>query len=469
MQIFEQELKDGLKEEIVKSCSIAFELIPSQSSDATKKSVIEAFPELPDLAEAVKKVDLFYFESVLASVGWNLNDDIFDPYELFAARSTPVDKKINYMHNETDIIGHMKISRAVDLEGNLILDTAKEIPTSFDVVVGGFLYKYWQDQALADRMNQIIESIGKRQIAVSMECLFPNFDYGIVTPDGQQKIIARAENTAFLTKHLRRYGGKGEYQGNKVGRLLRNMIFTGNALVDKPANPRSLITRSEASKFYGSIATINIFNKMERKTMADITLTQEKYDELLKRADAAEKFTKENLEKAVNDHKSVAQVLKTENEKLTSDYAKAQETLKKVSDELTAAKEISKANEDKTVTLAAQVQELEAKLAEAKAALDKKSKEDKMKARKEACATLDLDDVKRDEFLTKFADIADELFNEVVTAMPKKTVATPQTNKDALANAQLTTATVNVPSDINKNLNSNAAAWIKTSLTVDQK
>ena len=41
MQIFEQELKDGLSDAIAQSSSIAFELIPSLSSEETKKEVIE--------------------------------------------------------------------------------------------------------------------------------------------------------------------------------------------------------------------------------------------------------------------------------------------------------------------------------------------------------------------------------------------------------------------------------------------
>jgi hypothetical protein len=466
MQIFEQEFKDGLAEQIAKSSSIAFELIPTKSDDTIKKELIDGFSEMPDLADAVKKVDLFYFESVLASVGWNLNDDIFDPYELFAARNTPVDKKINYMHDEADIIGHMKISRAVDLNGKLILNTQKDIPTNFDVVVGGFLYKYWEDKTRADRINQIIDSIGKREIAVSMECIFPNFDYGVITPDGQHKIIARAENTSFLTKHLRRYGGNGEYQGNKVGRLLRSMVFTGNALVNKPANPRSLIIRSEGNKFLGSIATISIFNKIGDKIMADVTLTQDKYDLLVKRAEAADAAAKETLEKNLVDHKAQAKTLQDGNDKLTSDLTKAQEALKKVTDELTAAQAISKANEDKSTTLVGQIKELETRLVEAKAAMDKKSKEDKMAARKVACVALDMDETKANEFLAKFADIADELFDEVVKAMPKRI---SQTNKDVLAGAQLTTATVNVNSDTQKLLSAKASEWITGSLTLETK
>ena len=43
----------------------------------------------------------------------------------------------------------------------------------------------------------------------------------------ENKVIARDENSAFLTKHLRAYGGTGQYDGYTVGRLLRS-IFKSN-------------------------------------------------------------------------------------------------------------------------------------------------------------------------------------------------------------------------------------------------
>ena len=74
-----------------------------------------------------------------------------------------------------------------------------------------------------------------------MECLFPDFDYALANENGETKIVKRDEESAFLTKHLRSYGGDGKYEDYKVGRLLRNLSFSGKGLVSKPANPRSVI------------------------------------------------------------------------------------------------------------------------------------------------------------------------------------------------------------------------------------
>jgi hypothetical protein len=147
------------------------------------------------------------------------------------------------------------------------------LPEGFDIVVGGFIYKFWQDESLRERMSEILDKVTNQQLAVSMECVFPTFDYAVITPDGQNRVIRRDDDTAFLTKHLRMYGGNGSYEGFKVGRLLRDMVFTGNALVDKPANPRSLILKKDAVGFSGSIASINIFNS-EKKMTSDITKEQ---------------------------------------------------------------------------------------------------------------------------------------------------------------------------------------------------
>ena len=77
---------------------------------------------------------------------------------------------------------------------------------------------------------------------VSMECYFKGFDYGLTNKiTGEYKVLARNEDTAYLTKHLRAYGGSGEQDNYKLGRVLRNITFSGKGFVDKPANPDSII------------------------------------------------------------------------------------------------------------------------------------------------------------------------------------------------------------------------------------
>ncbi len=85
-----------------------------------------------------------------------------------------------------------------------------------------------------------------------MEAKFDDFDYGLVDSDGKIKIVARNEDTAFLTKYLRAYGGDGVYQNYKTARVLRNFRFSGIGNVDKPANPKSEYTKFDDYVFASS-------------------------------------------------------------------------------------------------------------------------------------------------------------------------------------------------------------------------
>ena len=82
--------------------------------------------------------DLYYLTSVLVSSGWNKNDDVFDIRESWAARKTPEDKQFNYMHDETDIIGHITDNMVVDFEGNRLDSKADWIeagsPKDFNII-----------------------------------------------------------------------------------------------------------------------------------------------------------------------------------------------------------------------------------------------------------------------------------------------------------------------------------------------
>jgi len=193
-----------------------------------------------------KQPDLALVVSILVSTGWNRNDDIFTPDEVWAARFSPLHKPMNDNHDETKILGHIVQTRALDKEGKEI-DANGTPPAEFDLEVAGVLYK--QFDKLRDRIDQIIAKSNAGEMFVSMEAWFPDFGYGLTNEaTGVTKLIDRTEATAFLTKHLRIFGGCGEYQGFKVGRVLKGMIFGAQAFVNKPANPESVIKVAAAKE-----------------------------------------------------------------------------------------------------------------------------------------------------------------------------------------------------------------------------
>ena len=240
-----------ISELIVKSTSVAYQHeISLLSSDIAQREKIKAglanrldgILDLP-VKGGERDSDLHYVQSLLVTTNWNKNDDVFDNLEVWHARHTPQHKPTNVGHNEHEIVGHMTANWVIDENGDLIDDftSLDNLPSLFHVVNGSVIYKAWQDEKLLERAQNLIDEINSGHKFVSMECIFTGFDYAVLTPNGQSKIIARSDETSFLTKHLRAYGGTGLYDGFKVGRLLRNITFTGKGFVDKPANPNSII------------------------------------------------------------------------------------------------------------------------------------------------------------------------------------------------------------------------------------
>jgi hypothetical protein len=243
MNVYKQEILDGVGEAVKATASVAY---CTQACVSTHHDPSPVIDKIVAANANPQQVDLYYIKSVLVSTGWNKNDDVFGPEITFAARNTPEDKQFNFMHDENDIIGHITGSYVVDRNGDRIV--AEEAPAEFDIITEAVLYNSWTDPENRMRMNSIIAEIEQGKWFVSMECLFAGFDYALISPDGKHTTVARNEDSAFLTKHLRAYGGTGEYEMYKVGRSLRGISFSGKGLVNKPANPRSYIIDSSEDK-----------------------------------------------------------------------------------------------------------------------------------------------------------------------------------------------------------------------------
>lgn len=234
--IFKSEIQDGLKEKIISSMSI---------SSTCELEICDPFllnKPIRAIAENKNQMDLHYLKSILVTTGWNKNDDVFDKAEVWTARNTPSDKPFNYEHDQKQIIGHITGSKVIDEDGNDVAEgvSVDELPKKFHILTSAVLYKFWEDPKKQEEMNDIISGIANNKWFVSMEALFNNFDYAM--DDGvAAKVIARNEKTAFLTKHLRAYGGNGVFNNIKIGRVLKNIVFSGKGLVRKPANPESII------------------------------------------------------------------------------------------------------------------------------------------------------------------------------------------------------------------------------------
>lgn len=342
MQIYQSELAvAGLPEKMENRC-IAYVSPLFQSLKCSNKAVSKTISKLSLSYASDRDSDLFPTKSLLVSTNWNLNDDVFSPYEVWNARHTPSHKPTNIEHDEHNLVGHITNTWAIDNDGNIISENTivNELPDIYHIINGAVIYKTWQDEKLIDRTEALIQSIKDGEMFVSMECLFSSFDYAIID-DCEYKIISRNKDTAWLTKHLRAYGGSGIYEHKKIGRLLRNIVFCGKGYVKNPANPESIIFDVASVGFDFSKASV--ISDFKQNTI----------------------FQSNGVSLNKNDNKkgesNMTELLQKQNEKLESQVLQLKEELDK------ANQIIANANtsqlKDKIESLEVHVKELEESLA----------------------------------------------------------------------------------------------------------
>ena len=368
-----------------------------------RKSQKEEIESVEDLI-GKNQPDLALIVSILVSTGWNNNDDIFIPTELWKARGTARHKPMNDGHDENSILGHIIQSRAIDKAGEeIILAENESPPNEFDIEVAGVLYKVLPD--LEARIQEIIEKANAGEMFVSMETWFPDFSYGIFDEAiGTTKLIARTNETAFLTKHLRSFGGNGEFKGQKLGRVLLDMIFAGQGFVETPANPESII-------------------KVAAKTVASSDFVSANMNDILE--GGVKDMENAEMQKALNEANAKITQLTDENEVLkTKGSDKKITELSSQIEEMTVAvneaKEKVETSETDKTKLQEQNVELVAKLEEADKKFDAAETklveiEKDAKAVQRLAKLKELGQVENDETtLAEIRDWSDETFASVV-------------------------------------------------------
>jgi len=397
IKVYQQEIKDGIGELVKSTASVAYCSEAVVKSDMPEEVIAKAIAENKD------QIDLYYLESVLVSCGWNKNDDVFMPEATWAARNTPEDKQFNFMHDENDIIGHITGSYVLTKDGKTV-GNDDEMPEDFDIITQAVLYNSWTGEENRERMEKIISEIEEGKWYVSMECLFAGFDYALIGQDGTKKVLARDEESAFLTKHLRSYGGTGEYDGYKLGRALNNISFSGKGLVSKPANPRSVILKSVAFNLDDNpVFDIGDFN------MSD-NLLEKQLEEVRTQLTAA---------KAENDAIK-AQIEEAKDKEFASKLEAFESTIEEKDSSIAELEESIKSTQARVAELEDALAKSQEDLASAKEHMEEMKKKEKMEKRKAALveAGFESDDV--DAALAAFDGLADEAFDLVVAMYGKK-------------------------------------------------
>ena len=409
MNIYQSEIDDGLRDQVLSNNTLAWDTMAESFTPEVnmKSSAIEKI-----VAENKDQIDLYYLRSILVSTGWNKNDDVFHPQELWNARNTPEDKPFNFMHNERDIIGHITGNTVIDKEGNEIVSD-EQLSDAFNILTTAVVYTEWSDSSQRDRMRKIVAEIEEGKWFVSMECLFPDFDYALIGEDDRTEVITRDEASAFLTKHLRAYGGDGQYDNYRVGRLLRNLSFSGKGLVSKPANPNSVILDRT-----GSLGTEFTYPK-------EITLTEST-------SYIKEKEMSDNHEKQIDDLRAELAEAKAANEALQEKVAAEQQAefdAKISTFEATLAEkdtQISAITEEKTAlaeAIAVKVTDIESltkNIDETQKELAAMRQKEAVMKRKAQLEEVGFDADEATATVAEFDTMDDDTFTQVVALMKKR-------------------------------------------------
>ena len=424
MHIFQSEYDDGLADIIKTSASVSY---ASMAQPCSNKAVANNLKHIKSIA-SMDDQDLYYVQSILVTSSWNKNDDIFDSSEVWLARNTPEDKPTNLEHDENTIIGHITANWPITDDGILIDENTpvENLPHKYHILTGSVIYRAFSSQDLRDRSEKLIAEIENGQKYVSMECLFKGFDYGLLNKsNGEYKILARDTNTAYLTKYLRSYGGMGEHENYKIGRVLRQITFSGKGFVDKPANPDSIIFTKDS--FITTPENI-LLEKNTDLSLAGVSINQSNLNVenniMNLENDKVESSTKECAEvtKELTASASALEAKATELENtikaqevsLTESKAEIEalrlereEAAKKMKEEMTKKEEEMtkmKADLDTALETIAGYMKKEAEM----------MKKEKKMARKASLLEAGIDNDTAEATLDKFEDINDEAFEAIV-------------------------------------------------------
>lgn len=407
-KIYKFEKEDGFTPEILGK-SVSY-LCPVLVDDKPNLNLTVANILSKPVDIKMESPDLFYLKSILLTTQINQNDEFFTPSEIWPARYTAKDKPLNVEHICDDIIGHMVASQPVNEAGEVMSDnlTIDELPEKFHIVSHAVLYKYWDKEDKQKRIDKIISEIPQGKWFVSVEALFPNFDYVLIDSQNNFKIVARNKQTSFLTKYLKVYNGKGVYNDCRLGRVPRNIILSGKGLVEQPANPESIILDSKFNASYNSVVYLDSVEIKKQEVKMD------KEKELQKLID---ELRAENMKLQASLQENNAKELAKQVESLTKNLSDKDEELKKVNASVIAKDESIKSLNAKTDEISKNHKEVSEKLA----AIENEQKISKRILL--VASKLKLAEADAKQFVENLNSLPDEIFTKHVEFEAGKLVA----------------------------------------------
>ncbi len=211
-----------------------------------EKASVETAQALSLPPENERQMDLQYLTCIFVSSGMNKNGAVFLGSELCKARGTIAYKAVDIEHDERAIIGQIMGSAYMHRDGT-ILDPSGLLETSslndldmmdMDIAASCIIHKA--------RFPEIADEINRGEWMVSMEAYYRDYDVKVgdlIIPREQATILGydKLIGTVVRVKD----GGK-ELGYHLVGRVLRDITFSGVGIVKNPANERSIIMEAAA-------------------------------------------------------------------------------------------------------------------------------------------------------------------------------------------------------------------------------
>lgn len=423
MQIFQQEYDDGIADNISASASFSYASYIEPCNNSQNNKYFKSLA-------AVNDSDLYYTQSILVSSSWNKNDDIFAKEEVWKAKNSPEHKPTNLEHNEAEIVGHIIANWPVTIDGILIDENTpvENLPDKFNILTASVVYRSFTSPELRDRTEKLIAEIENGTKFVSMECFFTGFDYGLIDQKtGDYKVLSRNNDTAYLSKHLRAYGGTGEHEGYKIGRVLRNITFSGKGFVDRPANPDSIIFSKDSFQFVDDKLTKNedfsksgVINFQSNTNNSENQIMSDMNDTTVETSEALPEVM--DCTQAQEEIKAAAEVSMNElKAQLTSEFDTAIAAVKTELDNTKAELETVSAQANETKAgFENTIKELESQLAAANDSIAAYMKKEKKMMRKANLLEEGFASDQVEHMLEKFDSLDDETFAAMTEMLKEK-------------------------------------------------
>lgn len=284
------------------------------ADEAVKKEVFASLIELQALLpkdfNPQSEPDLLYIASPLVLVGkCNLNGDCLDKQGAVAKYKTFVKKLLDVEHNREKIVGNIFAVALTEVDTNRILTEEEALQKDlFNISYAAYMWRV-ANPKLAEFVSMASNESSPyfNSVSSSFEVGFDEYKIAVgSTTLSQAKILSTEEAVAY-EKFLKANGGKGvDDDGNPVYRVLANdWAGRGAGLVAKPASQvKGVLTIEKMAD-----EAIEADSKEEKPSEMSVAEVVKKISEIDERL-----------------QKSIEQIKKDFDEKISKNDAKASET-----------------------------------------------------------------------------------------------------------------------------------------------